>query len=269
MQYLVKRGLKPLRYRFLFVFMGALSVCFSGYAQKRFVTLADMKSAKHDFTKSFLTENVRYHNLSKVEIKDTVDITDADNTIIVAIGIMTPWEKIKEKKMHWAIKTNLLYAATLTPNLGLEFGWGSQMSLNITGSYNPWNRKGRKGHNDKIVHWMIQPEWRYWFCEPASGHFIGVHAIATKYNIGGHKFFDMFDKKYRYEGWGAGAGFTYGYSWMLSERWTIETYLGLGVVQLGFDKSNNRNWCCTKSEHYTKTYVGPTKIGISLIYNIK
>ena len=93
------------------------------------------------------------------------------------------------------------------------------------------------------MHWLIQPELRYWFCEPAGGHFIGIHAIATQYNIGGHKFFHIFDKGYRYEGWGAGAGFTYGYSWMLSRRWAIEAYLGLGIVHLDFDKSNNKNWC--------------------------
>lgn len=62
------------------------------------------------------------------------------------------------------------------------------MSVNVIGGYNPWNRKGKKGDNDKIVHWLIQPELRYWFCEPAGGHFIGIHAIATQYNIGGHKF---------------------------------------------------------------------------------
>ena len=263
MQYFVKRELK----RFLIISMGVFSCHFFGYGQKCCMTSFDVESGKHDFTILALAGSIGYDSLSK--IKDTVDTAGSNNSIVMDINIITPWTIVKEKKMRWAVKTNLLYAATLTPNLGLEFGWGSQMSLNKTVSYNPWNRKGRKGHNDKIVHWMIQPEWRYWFCEPASGHFVGIHAIITKYNIGGHKFFDIFDKKYRYEGWGAGAGFTYGYSWMLSERWTIETYLGLGVVRLGFDKSNNRNWCCTKSEHYTKTYVGPTKIGISLIYNIK
>ena len=117
------------------------------------------------------------------------------------------------------------------------------MSLNITGGYNPWNREGKKGDNDKWVHWMVQPELRYWFCETTNGHFIGIHGI--------------------------GAGFTYGYSWLISKRWAIEAFLGVGIVHLDFDKTDNRDWCCGESQHSTKTFFGPTKIGISLIYNIK
>ena len=79
----------------------------------------------------------------------------------------------------------------------------------------------------------------------------------------------MLDKNYRYEGWGAGAGINYGYSWAFSKRWGVEAYLGIGVVQFDFDKTDNREWCCGKTEHSAKTYFGPTQIGISLIYNIK
>ena len=191
-----------------------------------------------------------------------------DHTVI-DMYMKTPWNRVKRNKLTWSLKTNLLYAATLTPNLGLEVGLNSRFSLDISGGYNPWNRKGKKGDNDKLVHWLIQPELRYWFCEPASGHFIGIHAVATKYNIGGHKLLYIFDKHYRYEGWGAGAGFTYGYSWMLTGRWGIEAFLGLGIVQLNYEKTDNEKWCCTQSEHSTKTYLGLTKIGVSLIYNIR
>ena len=95
------------------------------------------------------------------------------------------------------LKTNILYAATSTPNLGLEISWGTRLSFNMTGGYNPWNRKGTKGDNDKIVHWLMQPELRYWFCEPMAGHFISIHVIATQYNIGGHKFFRIYRKLLR------------------------------------------------------------------------
>lgn len=181
----------------------------------------------------------------------------------------TSWNKVKRDDLSWSLKTNLLYAATLTPNLGLEIGLDSRFSLYISGGYNPWKREGKRNDNDKLVHWMVLPELRYWLCEPSSGHFIGIHAIATEYNIGGHKLLYIFDKDYRYEGWGVGAGFTYGYSWMFTPRWGIEAFLGLGIVQLNFEKTDNRNWCCNKSERSTKTYLGPTKMGVSLIYNIK
>lgn len=191
------------------------------------------------------------------------------NEVMIDIDTTASWEKIKKKKTHLALKTNLLYAATLTPNLGLEIGITPQISLNIVSSYNPWNREGKKGDNDKLVHWLVQPEVRYWLCEASNGHFIGIHGIVTKYNIAGYSLFSMLDKNYRYEGWEAGVGINYGYSWAFSKRWGIEAYLGIGVVQFTFDKTDNRDWCCNKSEHAEKTYFGPTQIGISLIYNIK
>ena len=42
------------------------------------------------------------------------------NEVMIDIDTTASWEKIKKKKTHLALKTNLLYAATLTPNLGLE-----------------------------------------------------------------------------------------------------------------------------------------------------
>ena len=84
------------------------------------------------------------------------------NEVMIDIDTTASWEKIKKKKTHLALKTNLLYAATLTPNLGLEIGITPQISLNIVGSYNPWNREGKKGDNDMLEHWLVQPEVRYW-----------------------------------------------------------------------------------------------------------
>lgn len=82
----------------------------------------------------------------------------------------------------------------------------------------------------------MQPEVRYWLCEASNGHFIGIHGIVTKYNIAGYSLFSMLDKNYRYEGWGAGVGINYGYSWAFSKRWGIEAYLGIGIVQFTFER---------------------------------
>lgn len=278
MQCTIKEELRQLMNRILCVLIGIMSVLFSGRAQENFPISINIEPEEMRLSVVYSEyDNYSVERERDTILSDIIFVTDTviDNTALLSdsavinIYAETSWEKMRSRNLHWNLKTNLLYAATLTPNLGLEISWGTQLSLNITGSYNPWNRKGKKGDNDKIVHWMAQPELRYWFCEPTGGHFIGIHAVVTKYNIGGHKFFHIFDKGYRYEGWGVGGGFTYGYSWFLSKKWAIEGFLGIGVVQLGFDKSNNRIWCCTKSEHFTKTYFGLTKVGISLIYNIK
>lgn len=74
------------------------------------------------------------------------------NEVMIDIATTAPWEKIKKEKTHLSLKTNLLYAATLTPNLGLEIGITPQISLNIVGSYNPWNREGKKAI---MTNWCI------------------------------------------------------------------------------------------------------------------
>lgn len=283
MRYVIKNRMKGLRYRLLLVFIGmALG---RSFGQAPDCSPASIGIESKEISKSLLfgpdeceiTPIIVGKDTFKMEHRKSIVIIDTiiDNSnhlgdnVMIKVNMPTPLKKEKKRSLSWAIKTNLLYAATLTPNLGLEVGVSPKMSLNITGGYNPWNREGKKGDNDKWVHWMVQPELRYWFCETTNGHFIGIHGIATKYNIGGHKLFNIFDKDYRYEGWGVGAGFTYGYSWLISKRWAIEAFLGVGIVHLDFDKTDNRDWCCGESQHSTKTFFGPTKIGISLIYNIK
>lgn len=82
-----------------------------------------------------------------------------------------------------AAKTNLLYWATTTPNIGMEFGLGEQTTLELTGGYNPWTLD--KEQNKKLKHWLVMPEFRYWLCERFNGHFFGIHTGYTFYNISG------------------------------------------------------------------------------------
>lgn len=98
-----------------------------------------------------------------------------------------------------ALKTNLLYDATTTFNLGLEFKLSDKYTLDLSGNYNPWTFSGGK----KLKHVLIQPELRYWLCEPFYGHFFGLHALYTHYNVAKIDLpFGIFDNlgKYRYQG---------------------------------------------------------------------
>jgi hypothetical protein len=84
----------------------------------------------------------------------------------------------------WALKMNLLYAAgTLTPNLALEMGINDRMSVVLAGSYNPWNRIGTLENNDKIVHFAVHPQFRYWFCERFNGHFLSAGPFYNQFNV--------------------------------------------------------------------------------------
>lgn len=171
-----------------------------------------------------------------------------------------------------ALKTNLLYGAyTYTPNLSLELGLSERSTLDIGGGYNPWNLRDATDNNKKLVHWLGQIEYRYWLCSKFNGHFFGVHALGTQYNISGHELPLMFgknSKNYRYEGWGAGAGISYGYSFYLGNRWSLEAQIGVGYARLHYDKYDCVK-CGKKLGSENRNYFGPTKAGISIIYIIK
>lgn len=158
-----------------------------------------------------------------------------------------------------AVKTNLLYDATSTLNLGVEWGLAPKWTLDISASYNPWEFGG----NRKMKHWLVQPEARYWLCEKFSGHFFGVHLHGGQYNWG-----NMFSLKKRYQGWFTGGGISYGHQWILNNRWSLEATIGLGYAYLNYDRYPCTS-CGKKISSGHKNYLGPTKAGITLIYMIK
>ena len=166
-----------------------------------------------------------------------------------------------------AVKTNLLYWATTTPNAGFEFGLGKKTTLDISGGYNPWTLD--KGDNRKVRHFVVKPEFRYWLCERFQGHFFGVHAGYGEYNISAvHIPLVETSRDDRYQGWGAGVGISYGYSWILGRRWNLEATIGVGYVYFDY-KRYDCVTCGPFRNAASKHYFGPTKLGISLIYMIK
>ena len=73
---------------------------------------------------------------------------------------------------------------------------------------------------------------------------------------------------YRYDGKIYGAGISYGYHWILKNRWSMEATIGAGYARLNYDKYVCGK-CGEKLGHNNKNYFGPTKIGLSIIYTIK
>ena len=167
------------------------------------------------------------------------------------------------------LKTNLLYDALLTPTLGVEVGLAPKWSLDVSGSVNAWVVDGRRWKQ-----WMVQPEARYWFCRRFSEHFIGVHAIGGQYNFGHINFgIDKFLgtdlgqlSDHRRQGWMAGAGVAYGYSWILSRHWNIEAEIGVGWIYTRYDEFECRGCGRKTKEDVPHNYVGPTKAAVNLIY---
>lgn len=176
--------------------------------------------------------------------------------LLITGTVLTSWGQ------KAAVKTNLLYDATTTLNLGFEFGLGEKVTLDISGNYNPWKFK-----DYRLKHGLIQPEIRYWLCEKFNGHFFGLHGIYARYNVGG-LFFNDNIKHHRYQGHLWGGGITYGYQWILSNRWNLELAVGVGYARLS-DKKYPIAECGDMLKKEKRNYFGPTKAAISIIYIIK
>ena len=179
---------------------------------------------------------------------------------------------------RFAVKTNALYLATATPNVGLEVALGERWTFEAEGGYNPWTFDKEK--NMKAKHWLVSPEFRYWFCNSFQGHFIGINGNYTQFNVGAlpvpvHEAFISLNQtqeqnleKSRVEGWAVGAGLTYGYAFPIARRWNIEFTAGFGYWYSVYNQYESRK-CGLFQETVQKHALGPTSLGISFIYMIK
>lgn len=175
-----------------------------------------------------------------------------------------------------AVKTNLLYDATTTPNLGVEVGLARRSTLQLVYGLNPWKFHGTSHGERSARHWVLMPEYRWWTCTRFNGHFIGAHLMGGQFNaynvdiplpgafLGGDDIRSEVRSK-SYEGCFAGVGFTYGYQWILSRHFNVEAEVGVGYGHVWYDKYECGE-CGPRLEDGTTNYVGLTKLGLSLVY---
>lgn len=162
-----------------------------------------------------------------------------------------------------AVKSNVVYLATTTLNIGAEYAINKKFSVDLSGNFNGWNVGDRSWQ-----HWMIQPEGRYWLLESFNGHFFGVHAMYLDYDVSRLEVpLVDFSRRNQYVGTAYGGGVSYGYSLYVTPRFNIEFTAGIGYLNFEYDKTVIRG--NTAEGRFTKSYFGPTKLGISVIYIIK
>lgn len=174
---------------------------------------------------------------------------------------------------HVSLKSNLLYDAMTTPNLGLECSVGRDRSVNLVYGINAW----KFGGGDNFAkHWVLMPEYRWWLCSVYNGHFFGVHAMAGEFGaqrahlpvpggfFGGDNLTSGI-RHNRYEGAFAGIGTTYGYQWILNRHWNLEAEVGVGYSHVWYRKYDCAE-CGNKIKSGHSNYAGLTKLGISIMY---
>ncbi len=170
-----------------------------------------------------------------------------------------------------ALKTNLMYGgATLTPNIAAEVALAPRWTLEAAYSSNPWNYRAEAAGetNRKLLHGVARVEGRWWLCERFSGHFLGLHGLYSEYNVAGWDIPLLFAREYRYKGNAWGGGVAWGYDLPLGRSWNVEFTAGVGVYTMRYDRYSCLT-CSTDRTPQSKTWVGPSRVGVSLEFLMK
>ena len=165
------------------------------------------------------------------------------------------------------IGNNLLYDATLTPNLRVGLRLSPHWSTGLTAGYRPWPTNDETSR--KWRHLLLSPDVRYWTDSVNVHHFFGINAVYSHYNVAEVKFpFGLWRevRDQRLEGDLGAIGGYYGYSWPLGRHWNIEAHIG---AALGYTSYNayKCGHCGTKIGRKNKFFILP-QAGLSIVYNI-
>lgn len=161
-----------------------------------------------------------------------------------------------------AIKSNLLYDAAITPDLGIEISLSKKISIGMEGVYAWWS------NDRKHRYWRIRGGWldaSWWFGNRArQQRLIGHHA-------GIYLSLHDFDFEFGNKGWQArnpvfGAGLTYGYSFRLSDRLSLDLHLRIGYAGGRVKKYIPQCGAYNSIREYHSNYWGLTGVGVSLVW---
>lgn len=176
------------------------------------------------------------------------------------------------KPFYMALKTNMLYDAAFTPNVGIEFYLGRRWSIGANWMYAWWDNQS------KDQFWRIYGgdlELRRYVGrrskeKPLTGHHIGLYGQIATYDfsfgdrgyMGGEPGGNIFDKP------SYGGGFAYGYALPVAKRLNIDFTIGVGYLGGEYKEylpiDDCYVWQNTKQRHW----FGPTKAEISLVWLI-
>ena len=170
-----------------------------------------------------------------------------------------------QQPFHMTIGNNLLYDATLTPNLRLGFRLADHWSMGLTAGYRPWPTDDDT--NTKWRHLLLSPDVRYWFDGVNTGHFVGGNLIYAHFNMSNvpSPFFRD-DKNVRRQGDLGAIGAFYGYSWNLGRYWNLEAVIGAAIGYTKYGRYECGH-CGRKLSTEKKVFAVP-QAALNIVYNI-
>lgn len=181
--------------------------------------------------------------------------------LLVALMLFTVCTSAKAQL--FVVSSEVTSDLLMAPSLGLEIVTGNRSSVSV----NALISNGLLGKEFKLT--AIQPEYRYWFSgRPINKWFVGIGAIGAIFNVT--------HKGKVYDGYGFGAGITYGYVWNVTERLSIDFHSGFGAfyyTRKEYFQQDNYDVYYTENgvqrANASGYYLLPTRIGVSVSYILK
>ena len=167
-----------------------------------------------------------------------------------------------------ALRNNLLYDVTLTPNLGADIRVDSLWTIGALVGLNAWDID--KDKNKKWRHLLISPNVRRWLGDSLfHKSYVEADLIYSHFNVGNTKIpFGLYSgvKDRRLQGDLIALGGKYGYSWILARHWRIEAEAGIAVGYAWF-KEYECATCGKQLGNGDRIFLLP-QLGINVVYII-
>lgn len=183
----------------------------------------------------------------------------------VALAQSPLGEETKQPRM--ALRTNLLYDATLSPNLGVDVRVDSAWTVGLLVGINAWDIDKEK--NKKWRHALFSIRARKYRDSLFHKGYYEADVIYSHYNVGNTKIpFGLYSavKDHRLQGDLIALGGKYGYSWILSRTWRIEAEAGVAVGYAWF-KEYDCPHCGTYYGKGDRIFLLP-QLGVNVVYII-
>ena len=157
---------------------------------------------------------------------------------------------------HLFLRANLLRWATLTPDLGLEWRICPSWSIAVNGSWTSWTWSDK---DRRYALWEVAPEVRYYMGEKKAWH-LGAMFKAGQFN---YKLSETGK-----QGDLMGGGITTGYQLRLNKALTLDFNLGLGYLNVDFEKYEVIDGVRVRRGNETKDWCGPINAGVTLVWKL-
>ena len=168
----------------------------------------------------------------------------------------TPSETKLTTDYHLSLRANLLRWATLTPDLGLEWRICPSWGIAVNGSWTSWSWSDK---DRRYALWEVAPEVRYYMGEKKAWY-LGAMFKAGQFN---YKLSETGK-----QGDLMGGGITAGYQLRLNKALDLDFNLGLGYLNVDFEKYEVIDGVRVRCGNETKNWCGPINAGVTLVWKL-